>query len=469
MINIPFKREWLISSHGGNIKDCYIIEKTTLGEGSFGFVKLATRISDSAQRAIKVIPKRRVKRPELLTNEINVMKQIDHPNIIQLYETFEDSQYIYLVLEVCEGGELFDKIIEISHFSEHDACSLFKQVISTISYLHSKHIVHRDLKPENFLFSSTRPDALLKLIDFGFSRVLGGSQKMNSRSGTCYYVAPEVYRGLEYDDKCDMWSAGVILYMMLAGYAPFDGDTEKEILVSAINDKLTFYDRVWANISGAAKDLLIHLIDKSPQTRYSVVEVLNHPWLRDQINRNPDPLILDVSKLIQYQRSIKFRRMILNYMATQCSTDEIAEIGGLFLKLDTNHDGTLSYAEIQAALNNSNISKPELERLIEIIDVNQAGCIDFTEFLAVFMDRRVYMCQEKLWNAFKRFDIYDSGRITANELKCVLDQENLVKDPEYWINIIKEADIDGDGTLDFMEFADMMEQGPFSRLNSLED
>ncbi|OMJ69611.1 hypothetical protein SteCoe_32631 [Stentor coeruleus] len=453
----PVKREWLISSHPDNIRDHYTFLNQTLGEGSYGFVKVATRIPDGVRRAIKIIPKKRIKRPELLTREISIMKQIAHPNIVKLYEVFEDQQYIYLPMEICEGGELFDKIIEMGRFSEQLACQLFLQMISAISYLHSRDIVHRDLKPENFLFSKIEVDSKLKLIDFGLAKSIKSENRMTTKTGTCYYVSPEILTG-PYTEKCDIWSLGVILFMMLSGYPPFDGDTDKDILDSVKNSPLAFSEQVWETISNEAKDLVSHCLDRNPETRFSAEQVLSHPWFSDNIHSPTTPAVIDATQLRTYQNSVKFRRTVLNYMATQCSSEEIAELVNLFIKLDTNRDGTLSLNEIQAALNSSDISKPDLEELIKCIDHDGSGNIDLTEFIAAMMGRKVYMSHEKLWNAFKRFDINDRGRITAEELKEVLDQEHLVKDPNYFVEMIKEVDLDGDGTVDFDEFVKMMEK-----------
>jgi calcium-dependent protein kinase len=451
------KREYLISSLTESIRDHYVFLNETLGEGSYGFVKVAARLSDGVRRAIKVIPKKKIKRPELLTREISIMKQIDHPNIVKLYETFEDKQYIYLPMEICEGGELFDRIIEMGRFSEQIACTLFLQMTSAIAYLHSKEIVHRDLKPENFLFSRADIRSKLKLIDFGLAKSVSGQKQMTTKTGTCYYVSPEVLRG-PYTQKCDMWSLGVILYMMLSGYPPFDGENDREILDAVKHGPLAFDEAVWETISVDAKDLISHLLDRDPETRYSAQETLRHPWITSFINSPETPAVIDASQLKTYQHSVKLRKAVLTYMATQCSSEEIAELINMFVKLDKNRDGTLSLSDVEAALSYTDLSLSDLEAMINAIDTDGSGNIDLTEFIAAMMSKRIYMSQEKLWNAFKRFDVKASGKITADGLKEVLDREDLVTDPNYFTEMIREADINGDGTIDFEEFVQMMDR-----------
>jgi calcium-dependent protein kinase len=451
------KRESLISSHSENIREHYTFLNTTLGEGSYGFVKVATRNTDNARRAIKIIPKKRIKRPETLTREISIMKQIDHPNIVKLYEVYEDHQYIYMPMELCEGGELFDKIIEMGHFSERVACRLFMQMTSSIAYLHSKEIVHRDLKPENFLFSHKSVESAIKLIDFGLAKSVSTQKTMNTKTGTCYYVSPEVLAGA-YDSKCDLWSLGVILFMMLAGYPPFDGESDREILEAVKNHPLAFTEPVWETISLEAKDLLRHLLDRHPQSRFTAEQVLAHPWF-NIFESSPDvPPQIDLNQLRVYQSSVKFRKAVLNYIATQCTSDEVSEIINLFISCDKNHDGTLNISEIQAALSQNKVTAKELEGIIQSLDVDGSGSIDLTEFTAALLSQRVYLSHEKLWNAFKRFDLKDNGRITVDELSEVLDKEHLVKDPNYWVDMIREVDQDGDGTIDFDEFREMMQK-----------
>jgi len=159
------------------------------------------------------------------------LQQLDHPNVIKLYEYFEDEENVYLVCELCAGGELFDRIIKAEFFEEDQAAEIFRQILQALNYCHTQNIVHRDLKPENFLFQTEADDSDLKIIDFGLSKIMEGGRihRMKTRAGTPYYISPEVLAG-NYDVSCDMWSAGCMLYILLCGYPPFYGDNNQEIL-----------------------------------------------------------------------------------------------------------------------------------------------------------------------------------------------------------------------------------------------
>eukprot|EP00913_Durusdinium_trenchii_P004705 g4370.t1 len=183
------------------------------------------------ERAVKAIEIRGVKNPTRFQREIHIAKKLDHPNVVRLYETFKDAKKIYLVMELCTGGELFDRIVDEapSGFDEHHAAKYIRQILSAICYLHAHRFAHRDVKPENFLFHDASPESQLKIIDFGLACQFEPGAKMNTKAGTAYYVAPEVLKG-EYDEKCDVWSAGVISFVLLCGYPPFAGDKDPEIL-----------------------------------------------------------------------------------------------------------------------------------------------------------------------------------------------------------------------------------------------
>lgn len=188
---------------------------------------------------------------KLLEEELAILTQVDHPNIIKFHETYIDYRYVHIVMELSEGGELFEKIVEMHRFTEAMAASLMKKILSSVKHLHEHGICHRDLKPENFLFSDNSPDAEIKLIDFGLSKRFGSIQeldpteKMHTIVGTPYYVAPEVLKG-SYEFKCDVWSLGVILYIMLCGYPPFEGDNNKEIFKRVLQQKLEFDPEEWS-------------------------------------------------------------------------------------------------------------------------------------------------------------------------------------------------------------------------------
>lgn len=218
-----------------------------------------------------------------MEEELEILRQVDHPNIIKFHESYVDYRYIHIVMELAEGGELFDKIVKSKRFSERQAAQYMSKILSAIKHLHEHEICHRDLKPENFLFSDDTPDAEIKLIDFGLSKRFGTNinpkVKMQTIVGTPYYVAPEVLKGI-YDEACDIWSLGIILYIFLCGYPPFEGDNNKEIFKNVLQQKLQFDPADWKNISEEAKNLIILMLDKNAKTRYTAQQCLEHPWFK---------------------------------------------------------------------------------------------------------------------------------------------------------------------------------------------
>lgn len=222
--------------------------------------------------AIKSILKSKVSRVDILKREIEILAEVDHKNIIKLIEVHEDVKYLHLITELCTGGELFDRIIAKSetpegHFEEQHAAKIIASILDAIAYCHERHIVHRDLKPENFLFVSKDENAQVKIIDFGLSRhEAAGEGVMRTKVGTPYYVAPEVLKK-QYTKSCDMWSIGVIAYILLCGYPPFYGDSDNQIFDSVKAGKFDFPSPEWDTISEDAKDFICCLLKMDPSER----------------------------------------------------------------------------------------------------------------------------------------------------------------------------------------------------------
>ena len=257
-----------------------------IGGGHFGSVRIAHRITDpQIKYAVKSILKENIKSDvKLLEEELAILTEVDHPNIIKFHETYIDYRYVHIVMELCDGGELFEKIVEMHKFTEKQAAILMRKILSSVKYLHEMGICHRDLKPENFLFVDKSEDAEIKLIDFGLSKRFGTPheahqthEKMHTIVGTPYYVAPEVLKG-NYEESCDLWSLGVILYIMLCGYPPFEGDNNKEIFKRVLQQQLEFDPEDWTTISKEAKDLISKMLEKEPTKRITANDAFKHPW-----------------------------------------------------------------------------------------------------------------------------------------------------------------------------------------------
>ena len=251
--------------------------------------------------------------------EIAIMKMMDHPNIIKLYETFEDHRNIYLVMELCAGGELFDRIIESGHFTEVQAATLMQQIVRAIYYMHENKVCHRDLKPENFLFTTKEPieKNTLKIIDFGLSCIFEPNQVLTTKAGTPYYVAPQVLQG-KYDELSDVWSCGVIMYVILCGYPPFFGETDAEVLSKVRLGNFSFNAADWKNVSEAAKDLIRRLLVVVPADRLTMDQMLEHPWLKEGVEALGSaalPTLVTELKATQAKR-----RMKAAFLAVQAGT-----------------------------------------------------------------------------------------------------------------------------------------------------
>jgi len=257
--------------------------KDKLGTGSFATVKRATRKADGKQFAIKVIKKAKLNEAELevVHDEVEIMHKIQHKHCVKLYEIFETSKRIYMVMELLTGGELFERIIKKGSYSEREASDLMRDLGSAMEYLHSIGIVHRDLKPENLIYLTQDEDSLIKITDFGLAKVRSKDTPatMTTACGTPGYVAPEVLKNEPYGKEVDMWSLGVILYILLCGFPPFYHEKTAALYKQIKKGQFSFPDPYWTDISSGAKDLVNGLLTVDPQKRLTAKDLLKHPWI----------------------------------------------------------------------------------------------------------------------------------------------------------------------------------------------
>jgi len=261
------------------VEDKYIL-KDVLGTGAFSQVRLA----ESKERpgdlyAIKVIDKKALKgKEDSLENEIKVLRRLDHPNVVKLLEAYESKSYVYLVMELVTGGELFDRIVEKGSYTEKDAADLIKQVLSAVAYMHDSGVVHRDLKPENLLYHSPEEESKIMISDFGLSK-MEESGIMATACGTPGYVAPEVLAQKPYGKEVDVWSIGVISYILLCGYPPFYDENDANLFAQILKGEFEFDSPYWDDISHEAKEFIRKLMSVDVDKRLNCEEALSHPWI----------------------------------------------------------------------------------------------------------------------------------------------------------------------------------------------
>ena len=258
--------------------------KQKIGKGKFGLVKFGINKETKQQVAIKIMAKKNMDKSdlELAKVEIDILKIGQHPNIIKLYDIYENENYIYIIMEYCSGGDLLSYFEHYEYeLKETKVCEIIHKLSMAIYYLHSYGIVHRDLKPENILMTDLTPEADIRLLDFGLSKIVGNEEKCTEPYGTLSFVAPEVLQGKPYDKSVDLWSIGIITFLLLCGYLPFDDKhSEREIARQTIQDPVPFESKIWSKYSSEAKNFVEGLLQKKPEKRLSIKEILEHPWIK---------------------------------------------------------------------------------------------------------------------------------------------------------------------------------------------
>ncbi|KAK8967447.1 hypothetical protein KSP40_PGU011581 [Platanthera guangdongensis] len=445
-----------------NLRDHYKIGRK-LGQGQFGTTYLCVDKADGNEYACKSIPKRKLfcrEDYDDVWREIQIMHHLsEHPNVVRIRGTYEDPLFVHLVMELCGGGELFDRIIQKGHYSERKAVQLIKTIVGVIEACHSLGVMHRDLKPENFLFSNADEDAQLKATDFGLSVFYKPGEIFSEVVGSPYYVAPEVLLKY-YGPESDVWSAGVILYILLSGVPPFWAETEAGIFRQILQGTLDFESEPWPSISDSAKELIKNMLTRDPKTRFTAHQVLCHPWIVDDTLAPDRPLDSAVlSRLKEFSAMNKLKKMALHVIAESLSEEEIGGLKELFKMIDADNNGTITFEELKIGLRRvgAELTEHEIQALMEAADIDNSGTIDYGEFLAATVHLNKLEREETLISAFAYFDKDGSGYITIDELSQACRDFGL--NDGHLDDMIREIDQNNDGQIDYGEFAAMMRKG----------
>ncbi|CAI9282440.1 unnamed protein product [Lactuca saligna] len=445
-----------------------------LGHGQFGYTYVATDKANGDRVAVKKIDKNKMILPiavEDVKREVRILQALSgHENVVQFYNAFEDDSYVYIAMELCEGGELLDRILskKDSRYTEKDAAIVVRQMLKVAAQCHLHGLVHRDMKPENFLFKSPKEDSHLKATDFGLSDFIRPGKKFTDIVGSAYYVAPEVLKR-KSGPESDVWSIGVITYILLCGRRPFWDKTEDGIFKEVLRNKPDFRRKPWPTISTSARDFVKKLLVKDPRARLTAAQALSHPWVREGGNASGIPLDISVlSNMRQFVRYSRLKQFALRALASTLDEEELSDLKDQFHAIDIDKSGAISLEEMRQALAKDLPWKMKESRVLEIleaIDSNTDGLVDFTEFVAATL--HVHQLEEhnsEKWQqlsqaAFEKFDVDKDGYITPEELKMYTGLRGSI-DP-----ILEEADIDKDGKISLSEFRRLLRTASLSSNN----
>ena len=358
----------------------------------------------------------------MLFNEYNILRDVDHPNIIKIFELWEDDVYYYIVTEYLSGGEIYKSISKRTKFTEIDCATIIKQVLLALNYCHKGNIVHRDLKPENILFETEDENSQIKLVDFGFAEVFNPKKGMKDILGTPLFIAPEIISSKKYGSKADIWSLGVVTYFLLSGDPPFDGDDKNELFGAIKSAKYSYDSKIWSYISDDWKDFINNCLRKEAKKRSSAEDLLNHPWIVDTPQNKIDEELAKetMENLEKYSISNKFQQGVVNYLTyTAIHKEEMDRLTEIFRTIDSNNDGRLSREEITKYIKQimGAWSTQDIKKIYDKIDTDNSGYIDYSEFLAAAINKKILLRKKELKQAFHHIDRDGSGDISIKELR----------------------------------------------------
>ncbi|KAK2984380.1 hypothetical protein RJ640_002766 [Escallonia rubra] len=437
-----------------------------LGRGEFGITYQCFDHETGEAVACKTISKSKLRTEidiEDVRREVEIMRHLPaHPNIVRYKAVYEDREAVYLVMELCEGGELFDRIVARGHYTERAAALVTKTIVEVVQMCHAHRVIHRDLKPENFLYASSNESAPLKAIDFGLSIFFEPGQRFGEIVGSPYYMAPEVLRR-NYGPEVDVWSAGVILYILLCGVPPFWAETEEGIAQAIIRCEIDFDRDPWPRVSKDAKDLVKGMLEPNPYSRMTVEEVLENRWIQNADKVPNIPLGEHVTTRIkQFSLMNKFKKKVLRVVAAKLPDEQVHGLKQMFHMMDKDKNGNLTFEELKDGLHiiGQPVQDPDVQMIMDAADIDGNGMLNCEEFMTLAVHLRRISNNEQLRQAFRFFDRNDTGFIEFEELREALFDEHLGANNDQVVHdIIFDADLDKDGRISYPEFEAMMTTG----------
>jgi calcium-dependent protein kinase len=435
-----------------SVRDDYEVTEEILGQGLCGNVVVARNRVDGRCYAVKTMSKDSPKRSKLqqIVTEIEIHLSLDHPNVTRVYDVYDSETSVTMVSELCEGGELYASLQDKQVYADREAAEVARQMLQVLCHLHARSIVHRDLKLENFLYQSKNPhDQMrkylteieenngriehaeapqLKLIDFGFARYWDPSTLMLTSCGSAEYVSPDVLCGEGYTDKCDLWSIGVIVWMLLTGYPPFHGDRRK--MMGKIKEGRPDWSHQgrWKLVPDEARDFVKRLLVKDPDERSDAQTALRHPWL---IHRTPKVELSHqcgssaLSAIRRYAEGSKLRRAALQFLVQQLDAKETRELRRLFFSLDRNSTGWITAQELNNALQlfNQSNNRDDQEDFFAAVCANCDQRIYYSDFLAATIDVSETSHKAALQRTFAHLDVDQSGSIGIADLRSTVGDD----------------------------------------------
>ncbi|CAI8584844.1 unnamed protein product [Vicia faba] len=448
-----------------------------LDRGDFGRTYFWKDRNSGEEVACKWISKNGLKTAidiEMVRREVAILSHLPkHPNIVTLKDVFEDDDHVHLVMEHCEGGNLFDRMDAIGHFTdanlldringgghftESRAASFINTIVQVVQMCHKHGVMHRNLILENILFANNKGTAPLKVTDFALSIFFKPGERFHEIVGNLYYMAPELLMK-NYGPEVDIWSVGVILYILLCGVPPFWAETKQRVSQAIIRSVIDFKRDPWPKVSDNAKDLVKKMLDPDSKRRLTAQEVLDHPWFLNGKTASNVSLRVTVNvRLMQYFAMNKLKKTALRVIADHLSVEEVAGIKEGFHVMDTENNGKINIDELRVGLIKlgQQIPDADVQILMEAGDLDKDGYLDYGEFVAISIHLRRISHDEHLHRAFQFFDKNESGYIELEELRNALADEIDKNSEEVISAIMHDVDTDKDGKISYKEFAAMM-------------